>query len=97
MYKVNVTQGKMNRTVIVEQEKIEEGEETEQCEGSQRALVAKKFPPGTFPALQREGKDSLRPNQSGEDQVKGTEGSSSLDVQQTWPAQAAPSPEAGQT
>lgn len=49
MYKVNVTQGKMNWTVIVEQEKTEEEEETEQCEGSQRALVAKKVP-----ALQRE-------------------------------------------
>lgn len=53
MYKVNVTQGKMNWTVIVEQEKTEE-EETEQCEASQRALVAKKVPWDTFPALQSE-------------------------------------------
>ena len=48
MYKVDITQGKMNWTVIVEQ-KTEEEEETEQGEGSQRALVAKKVP-----ALQRE-------------------------------------------
>ena len=45
----------MNWTVTVEQEKTEEEEEeTEQCEGSQRALVAKKVPWDTFPALQRE-------------------------------------------
>lgn len=45
----------MNWTVIVEQEKTEEEEEeTEQCEGSQRALVSKKVPWDTFPALQRE-------------------------------------------
>ena len=43
----------MNWTVIVEQEKTEE-EETEQCEASHRALVAKKVPWDTFPALQRE-------------------------------------------
>lgn len=75
MYKVNVTQGKMNWTVIVEQKRQRKKKKQNSVKGPKRHQWLKRF------LLSRERGQGQPPNQSGEDEVKGTDHSSSLDVQ----------------